>query len=302
MLEKRDPTDSIMFITDPNAVLIEVSEILSRMGMATLITGMTSIFRDVQKMFKGEFGAFKPSNTPYHDIDHTLSVFLATARIAHGAQVNGAGLGESEMLRALIASLLHDSGYLQTVDDAEGTGAKYGAKHELRSVANVHEYLATKGLPQAAVNDCEIMVALTKLSIVPSQLKFRTPGIERAARIVATADLIAQVADRLYLEKLLLLYKESVDSGKPMYASEQDLIEKTDHFYHTVVKKRVRDDLGDVAKHLAAHFKNRWDLDRDLYQYNIKKNIDYLKRVIVDGGGNYRDHLKRGGIVEKLTE
>lgn len=301
MLENRDPTDSIMFITDPDAILIEVSELLSRMGCSTLITVSTSVFRDVQKMFRGEFGSFKPSNTPYHDLDHTLSVFLAAARIAHGAFVNGSRLGEAEMLRTLVASLLHDSGYLQTVDDAEGTGAKYGDKHELRSVANVQEYLAGKGLSGTAVNDCKTMVALTKLSIVPSQLKFRTPGIELAARIVATADLIAQIADRLYLEKLLLLYKESVDSGKPMFASEADLIEKTDHFYHTVAKKRITGDLGDVAKHLAAHFKDRWDIDRDLYQYNIKKNMDYLKRVIVEGAGNYRDHLKRGGIVKGLN-
>ncbi|MBI4978693.1 MAG: HD domain-containing protein [Spirochaetes bacterium] len=297
---KQDPTDKIMFITEPDAVMLEVSEILTRLGYRSIITVISGIYQDVCKIFKGEFGGFRASNTPYHDFDHTAGVFLTSARLIHGAKLTGKGLSETETMRALIAAMFHDTGYLQTAEDTDGTGAKYGSQHEARSVTFVRNYLTGKKMPETAVSDCVTMIACTKLSVTPAMLKFRSPGIAQAANIVATADLLAQIADRLYLEKLLLLYKESVDSGAPMFKSERDLLEKTEYFYYAIAKKRIEHDLGNVANTLRLHFKDRWDIDRDLYHDNIKKNMGYLKQIIIESGDHYRDHLKRGNIVKEM--
>ena len=47
------------------------------------------------------------------------------ARLLHGGFVQGTVLEERDAALGLIAALLHDTGYIQTREDDDGTGAKY---------------------------------------------------------------------------------------------------------------------------------------------------------------------------------
>src|SRR5690606_25903257 len=92
---------------------------------------------------------------------------------------------------------------------------------------------------------------------------------ERADRmlgwLLGTADLIGQMSDRLYLEKCReFLYqellwgevtRETLPDGRELvhYASGDDLILKTPHFYEQVARPRMERDCGGVGRFAAAH-------------------------------------------------
>jgi len=65
---------------------------------------------------------------------HTTDTFLAMARMIHGATLEGETFSERHINLGLIAALLHDSGYIQSESDLQGTGAKYTASHVQRSI------------------------------------------------------------------------------------------------------------------------------------------------------------------------
>ena len=120
--------------------------------------------------------------------------------------------------------------------------------------------------------------------------------------IVGSADLLAQMADRYYLEKLLLLYKEFEEARLGGFDSELDLLKKTVDFYENRAQKRFQEELGGVSIYMRAHFKDRWGMDRDLYDESIRKNIEYLKSLITlceDSYTCYLENLRRGGITEE---
>jgi len=112
------------------------------------------------------------------------------------------------------------------------------------------------------------------------------------------------MADREYLEKLFLLFKEFEEAGMAGYGSEMELLQKTQDFYKYVALQRLRQGFDNVSAFMRSHFKNRWDLDRDLYQESIIANINYLKTVVDicdESYDCYLKYLRRGGLAEKLN-
>ena len=55
---------------------------------------------------------------------------------------------------------------------------------------------------------CSQMIQCTKLSLSPKDLVFDTEEVKLMGHILGTADIIAQMADRVYLERLPLLFDE----------------------------------------------------------------------------------------------
>ena len=114
-----------------------------------------------------------------------------------------------------------------------------------------------------------------------------------------TADLLGQMADRTYLEKLLLLYLEFREGGIPGYEVEFDVLEKTLPFYNLINQRLVKN-LNNVQRFMLPHFRKRWNLDCDLYALAIKNNLSYLNRLISDHPKDYRAFLRRDNIVNEL--
>jgi len=280
--------------------LLEVDHLLARMHPEVDPFFVQRTFHDTVMLFRGESPGYRASSTKYHDLPHTLAVFLATARLTHGAICAGQSLSRRGVELVLAAALLHDAGFIQTVDDDTGTGAKYTIGHEERSITFMAHYLAENNRVPRDILDCAQLIACTVISDSPAEIAFTDPENELLGQILGTADLLAQMADRAYLEKLFLLYRELDEAGISGFDSELRLLEKTQEFYEKLVKHRLSNELGDAARFMRVHYRVRWDQDFDPYELSIRNNLDYLKHVLQECRHSYRSRFRRGGIVAEL--
>ncbi|MDD3313173.1 MAG: hypothetical protein PHP91_13630, partial [Pseudodesulfovibrio sp.] len=159
-------------------------------------------FEDVQKLFFGMYPGYQASNTKYHDFEHTCSVVLADVRLIYGAMAEGNIFAEEDVVKGLLAALFHDVGLVQTTRDTEGTGAKYTVGHEECSIQFMRENLAGV-LHGDGIEDIADCIRCTILAMSPSKVAFRTDDMRFMGYFLGSADLLAQIADRYYLEKLL---------------------------------------------------------------------------------------------------
>lgn len=245
-------------------------------------------FEDVERLFFGNYPGFRASNTKYHDFEHTCSVVLAMARLIYGAMVEGECFSETDCLKGLLASLFHDVGLIQDEEDTLGTGAKHTVGHEERSIlfmrCNLEGVLAPEDVEDIA--DC---IRCTILAMSPSKVAFRTEKMRIMGHFLGSADLLAQIADRYYLEKLLLLFEEFQEARLPGYDNAFDLLSKTGSFYNDVARVRLDNEFKGVDAYMRPYFRQRWDVDKDLYAEAIGRNLDYLDKVLAENP----DDLKR---------
>lgn len=258
-------------------------------------------FWDVETLFNGEYPGYRACNTEYHDIRHTHQVLLAMLRLMHGAFLSGIRFSEKEINIALIGALMHDTGYIQKSSDDTGTGAKYTLIHIQRSIGFIKNYFAGNAYLENSTPDFTDILNCTGLTTKTSIIKFSSSNIGLLGNMLGTADLLGQMSDRLYLEKLLVLYIEFNEAGVKGFTSELNLLEKTIGFYE-MTKKRFVDELGGVNKYAVHHFRERWNIDRDLYADAINRNIEYLGKLLADHHDDYLSFLRRGGLPQKLKE
>ena len=282
--------------SQPRVVLDEVRYLLTHTGSAVDLAMLERIFEDTVRLFEGKFPGYRASRTYYHDLEHTSSVFLALARLVHGGAVQGQTFAPKNILLALTAALFHDAGFILTETDEDSSGAKYTVGHEDRSIMFMRRYLPQYGLADKALDDCDHLIQCTILNLPVHDIPFQSQEIETLGKLVGTADLEAQMADRLYLEKLPLLYKEFTEAGLPTYVSELDLFQKTEDFYQHVVQERLVHQFSKVYEWMRFHFRERWGIDRDLYTEAIDNNITYLKKIlknISNGTQGFDQYLRR---------
>nr|MDA3896161.1 hypothetical protein [Desulfobacteraceae bacterium] len=231
-------------------------------------------------------------------------VTLAAARLMHGSVQNGYQFNPDNVLVGLLAALFHDSGLILTKQDKKGTGAKYTIGHEKRSVNFMRKNLVKKHFTPQQMDDCAQLIKCTNLKIKLADISFCSKEVENLGKIVGSADLLAQMGDRLYLEKLILLFKEFEEAGIPDFDSEVELLEKTEEFYKSVTQKRLQIDCENISSNMVRHFKYRWNINQDLYAESIEKNISYLKTILNSGDKKksrlfYQKYLRRGGLIKE---
>ncbi|MFO7885702.1 MAG: hypothetical protein R6U68_12855 [Desulfobacteraceae bacterium] len=286
----------------------EISDIIHLLGADKIVDDFTSAFQDIVRLFNGDYPGYRASNTRYHDLDHTIMVALTTARLICGCMQNRFVFDHDNILTGLLAALFHDSGLIQTQDDLEGTGAKHTLGHEERSAAFMQEYLSKKGVSAGKIINCSHMIKTTNLNLDTKEIPFSSRDVEILGKIVGSADLLAQMAERSYLEKLFLLYQEFEEAGISVYESEAQLLFKTRAFYDNVVNRRLKDNYENIASNMRFYFKKRWGIDKDLYDMAIQKNLLYLKQICENEKDCERQklihNLRRDGILreEKLKE
>ena len=304
MDEERVILNQFVFKEDPEEIFHEIRDIASDLIDDAKCDLLEQVFKDTGKLFRGEYEGYRASNTNYHDFDHTIAVGLATARLIHGGHLEGRKFSPQNAVLAMIAALFHDTGLIQVEGDVKGSGAKYTIGHEERSIAFMRQYLSREGISDSYLDNCAHFIRCTILSLPPKEIPFVSEETETLGHIVGTADLLAQMADRIYLEKLLLLYKEFEEARLPGFESEVMLLQKTEDFFDDIADKRLSVQLGGVYKFMQTHFRERWEIDKDLYTVSILKNIDYLKSLNMkcsDSFTCYLKNLKRGGIAERIT-
>jgi hypothetical protein len=221
-----------------------------------------------------------------------LEVFSATARLLDGATLSGLPFTLEEAIDLLIAALLHDSGYIQEKGDTQGTGAKYTKTHVDRSASFALAQAATFGLSSDGAGRVSRWILGTDLARPWAELNLPGKREGDAAAILAAADILGQMGDRAYLEKLLFLYYEFKEAGITGYGSAYDILEKTLGFYEGV-KKRLDVTLASTKDYASRHFSARYGTDRDLYREAIQRQMDYLAGIVADDGSNFRKKLKR---------
>jgi hypothetical protein len=282
-------------------VFVEVRIIISLIFPVFDWKPVDSAFRDIVRLFCGEYPGFQACNTRYHDLKHTTDAFLAMARLIHGAHIDGKKLTERQVRLGLISALMHDTGYIQTLDDRTGTGGKYTLTHIGRSIDFLDNYFTVNGYSREDFMLCGKCLRCTGLDTQINEIRFDSPEDALLGEMLGTADLFGQLADRSYLKKLTFLYHEFREGNVPGYEDELDLIEKTPVFYEFTLR-RIERELGSVNRYLRHHFKARWNIDRDLYPDAMERNVNYLKQVIEACPSPYQNRkLMSSVVVAKLT-
>jgi hypothetical protein len=128
---------------------------------------------------------------------------------------------------------------------------------------------------------------------------FPSAEVEFLSKMLGTADLLAQMADRMYLEKLLFLYREFKEAGVGGYEDELDLLRKTVEFYD-LIAHRLEILLDGNDRFMISHFESRWQINENLYQKSIEQHRNYLKHILEKSDSDPRDYLRRGGVIEKI--
>ncbi len=243
-------------------------------------------------LFEGRYPGYRASTAHYHDLRHTVSVLLAAARLLDGYDL-GTPMPEKTARNLLTASLLHDSGYIQEEGDTDGTGAKYTRGHEERGVALAGREAERFELAPADVETIARLIRATDLRADFRSLSFDGAQERDAAAVLGTADLLGQMSDREYLERLLFLYYEFREAGVPGYDTEFDILRKTHQFYRTTLARLEKEYRG-VYRLAEAHFRERHGIEDNLYMVAIDRQMEYLQLIIDDDTTNFRHKLKRG--------
>ena len=245
-------------------------------------------FSDVMRLYRGENPSYRACDTAYHDIQHVQEVALAMARLMDGYERSRRtmeSMGPRLFVFGVVLALLHDVGYLRHVNDSRHDhGAEYTTIHVSRGASFVRRYMDEIGMADLALVAKDIIhftgYERPAARIRVPHIKFRLLG-----HMLGTADIIAQMADRCYLEKCRdRLFPEFVHgglaaSGKDdhragiIFSSVEDLIVNTPRFYKTATV-RLNEQLGGAHKYVERHFDGQ-----NLYFEEMQKNVNYASLV-----------------------
>jgi hypothetical protein len=286
-------------VRDTGEVEAQVGEIVRAFAPAHDLGRISDAFQLLDRAFDGRLPGYQRLKTMYHNRTHTNEVVLCSARMLHGLHLSGQGVDGDHLDAALIGALLHDVGYLMSDEEASGTGAQFTATHVMRGVEFARRHL--QGLPGQVLEATTKVIMLTDHRKHPDWVTFDNLQQQRAAYATATADLIGQMANREYLERVLFLYYEFEEAQMGGFADIHDLLEKTTAFYR-MTKGRLDQDLQGLSVCLSRHFARQQGAERNFYQESIDRNLDYLDSVVKTERGHRFEKLKRGGVVEKIVE
>jgi len=253
-------------------------------------------FADMKALFEGRYPGYLACDTLYHDLRHTLDMTLATARLIDGHDRVCAApdrLGARRAMFGVMVALLHDSGYIRRASESGvENGAVFTKVHVSRSASFLASYLPTIGFAEEA-DAAARLTHFTGYELDVEKIELEGAKDRLLGCIVGTSDLIAQMADRQYIEKCRdFLYWEFVWAGiaretQPdgqeivRYASATDLVIKTPGFYQYLARPRIEKRLEGVDRYAAAHLDGP-----NLYQEEIERNMRFLHDTIASGEFN----------------
>ncbi|HOP30280.1 MAG TPA: hypothetical protein P5120_10930 [Spirochaetota bacterium] len=280
----------LMNTGDRTAVLDEIRRIFLIHYDYESFSQVENAFAIICSLFDGMFPGYRKCNTEYHNLTHTLDALLATSRLMDGRTSLKEKFDVKLAINLHLAALLHDTGYIQEDWDIEGTGAKYTKSHVERSGAFVEKNAANFHLSPADVKEISSLIMCTGLK-ADSHRGLKGEILEAGA-ILGTADLLGQMSDRAYLEKLLFLYYEFREAEIDGFNTTYDILRNTLAFYETTIE-RLDGPLNRSYDYALYHFRLRHSIDDNLYMTAIQNQMHYLSRIIEDETTNFRNKLKR---------
>ncbi len=280
-------------VSSPTAVRQAVADIFADLYPESAFDSVWLAFLDFERIFSGLDPSYHGVDTTYHDIQHTLDMTLALARLIAGyersAEVDDR-LGAQRASLGLITALYHDAGYLRHRDNDRTcvNGAEFTLTHVSRSANFIRTYLPTLGLDHFVTVATQI-VHFTGYELNLDSIELDQPKDSTIGHLLGTADLVAQMADRCYLEKCRdRLFAEFVLAGIAIqadseqthvrYRSGKDLLSKTLTFYERSARHRLESNFSHAYRYFEAYFE-----EENPYVVFIKKNLDYLTRILSSG-------------------
>jgi hypothetical protein len=249
-------------------------------------------FHDFELAFTGRMPGYFGVDTVYHDQQHTLDVTLAMVRLMVGYERTHAGtpqaLGAERAAVGVFLALFHDIGYLRERNEAARNGAEFTRNHVSRSARFMEFYLPTIGFAHWIRITSEI-VHFTgyerPFDVIAAHVKDARDI--KLGHLLGTADMIAQMADRCYLEKCRdRLYPEFVLGGVAVapdargdrgvrYASGLDLLRQTPGFMEDTRLKRLDAAFDRAYRYLEPLFGGR-----NPYMESIDRSLAFLRQVL----------------------
>jgi hypothetical protein len=293
------PSAALGNVADSGEVEAQVLETVRCFAPDHDPTRIIQTFALLRTAFAGQLSGYQHLKTLYHNTVHTNEVVLCSSRMLHGLALAGRCLDSEHIDASLIGALMHDVGYLMTDDEAVGTGAQFTTSHVSRGIEFTKKHLSE--LPSSLLEATVKVIQVTDHRQHPDWVTFDNPQQELAAFATATSDLIGQMANREYIERLLFLYFEFEEAKLGGFADVHDLLGKTISFYR-LTKNRLDHDLHGLSIYLPRHFAEVSGNERNFYTESIERNLAYLDELLKDSKERRFNRLKRGGIVRQVLD
>jgi hypothetical protein len=247
-------------------------------------------FDDFDKLFTGRMPGYHGVDTLYHDRQHSLDMTLAMARLLVGYERSVESrlrFGGERAAVGMVTSLFHDAGYIREFEDRNhSNGAEFTLYHVTRSARFLARYLPSLGMEKWVPVSTRI-VHFTGYEMELKEIQLADPRDRKLGHLLGTADLIAQMADRCYLEKCRdRLYPEFVLGGvaaaagidgslQVKYSSGLDLLRQTPEFVRETRVERLEGEFEHAYRYVEPLFGGR-----NPYLEAIDRNLGYLRRVL----------------------
>ena len=288
-----DVTNTVQ-VSKPAAVRDEVIKLFRGVFPGQSFDKLWLAFYDFERLFNGNYPGYYGCDTTYHDMQHTLDMTLAMARLIVGREQSVEQpdrLGPDRAIMSVVTALYHDAGYIRHKERDQDfeNGAEFTLQHVSRSADFLRRYLPELGLSRhVAVSS--MIVHFTGYEVDLDNIELDDPRDIICGHLLGTADLIAQMADRCYLEKCRdRLYNEfvlggiAVENASPgeymvRYESGVDLLRKTPQFYQQVTRDRLQKKFNRAYRYIEVLYEGK-----NPYVEAIRNNITYLVRVMRSG-------------------
>jgi hypothetical protein len=284
-----DVTNTVQ-VSSTAAVGAAVRELFASAWPGESFERLAVAFEEFDKLFTGRMPGYHGVDTVYHDRQHSLDVTLAVARLLVGYEKSverSLRLGAERATLGLVTALFHDAGYIRESGDTHAhNGAEFTLYHVTRSARFLAHFLPRIGM-DAWTPIATRLVHFTGYELKPGQIQLADERDRRLGAMLGTADLIAQMADRCYLEKCRdRLYPEFVLGGvatetgsdgalRVRYSSGVDLLRHTPEFVRETRVERLDREFGSAYRYLETLFGGQ-----NPYLEAIDRNIGYLNRVL----------------------
>src|SRR5271165_4403822 len=277
-------------VSSTAAVSAAVRELYAAAWPGESFEKIATAFDDFDKLFTGRMPGYHGVDTLYHDRQHSLDMTLAMARLLVGYErsvESRSRFGGERAAMGLVTSLFHDAGYIREFDDrVHSNGAEFTLYHVTRSARFLARYLPSIGM-ESWVPISTRIVHFTGYEIKLKEIQLADPRDRKLGHLLGTADLIAQMADRCYLEKCRdRLYPEFVLGGiaaapggdgalKVRYSSGLDLLRQTPRFVRETRAHRLDGEFDRAYRYVEPLFGGN-----NPYLDAIDRNVVYLQRIL----------------------
>jgi hypothetical protein len=280
-----DVTDTVQ-VSSPPAVRTAVLQLYSDTWPGAPLTTLETALADFERLFTGQTPGYLGVDTVYHDLQHSQDMVLTMARLMAGyekSHADGPHIGAERALMGMVTALFHDSGYIRETGEKNiANGAVFTRQHVTRSARHLGRYLPTIGLADWVPVSTRI-VHFTGYEMPLDLIRVGDPRDRLVGHLLGTADMLAQMADRCYLEKCRdRLYAEfvlgdvaahrSAAGVKVLYGSGLDLLRQTPQFVETTIDNRLGGTFGHAYRHVEPLFGGA-----NPYMDAIRQNVGYLR-------------------------